>query len=194
MNSYEYKEKIRQCLAKSDLIPLWEDIINNTVKGWTPGLALEYMIPRAFELEGESEVIYPFEVPTPNQFSQNGAVVMEQIDGAVYLMRNNLWFLLETKDHDTNLNSLPFMKLSSQLDFRPSNVMGAIFSSTGYTKPADLRAYLRNGRILLWEMDDIDYCLRYSSFTEGMNIKFKQAVLNANYHYPLKPIPQIDEQ
>lgn len=60
----EYREKI-QALDLSDLQDLWKRIeARDTKPDWEPGKAFEYLILRAFELEGAA-VTYPFSVTLP---------------------------------------------------------------------------------------------------------------------------------
>jgi hypothetical protein len=66
-----YRHRITQCNT-SDLIRLWEQIQIRATSGWDPGKALEYLVIRAFEIEGAA-VTYPFAV-------RMGGSIVEQID------------------------------------------------------------------------------------------------------------------
>ncbi len=71
----EYQSRI-QSYGRPQLLTLWDHIQRNETSDWEPGRALEYLVIRAFELEG-AEVAYPFAV-------QMGGTIVEQIDGAVH--------------------------------------------------------------------------------------------------------------
>lgn len=185
MNPTEYKEKIRKYSSKGELISLWEEIQKDQVKDWAGGMALEYLIIRAFELEEGVDVEYPYSVKMTVNINPNEPL-MEQIDGMVFLVKYNLYFLIESKDYSSNINITPISKLGDQLARRPANIIGAVFSSKGFTYPALNQMVLTNrSKALLWESDDIDYCLRSSTFSAGMLKKYKHAVLTGFYDLPL---------
>ncbi len=115
----EYQSRIQSTdrwrsltFGESQLLNLWEYIQRNETPDWEPGRALEYLVIRAFELEG-AEVAYPFAV-------QMGGTIVEQIDGAVHT--NGLSCLIECKDQAGNVNIDPIAKLRNQLLRRPPAV------------------------------------------------------------------------
>ena len=60
-------------LKWSELLQLWSQIENGHTPAWRDGEAFEYLILRAFELEG-AEVVWPYTVQIQD-------TVVEQIDG-----------------------------------------------------------------------------------------------------------------
>jgi hypothetical protein len=83
----EYEARIQK-LRWAGLQKLWEAIKRRDTPDWDAGKAFEYVILRAFELDG-ARVRWPYPV---NLFGEE----MEQIDGSVAV--NGLYALLETKD------------------------------------------------------------------------------------------------
>lgn len=121
-------------LGDSGLLDLWNRIKERQTEAvnWEPGKAFEYLILRAFELEG-AEVRWPFSV------DMEGSIV-EQIDGVIY--SDGLSVIVESKDlTDPNrVNIEPIAKLRNQLLRRPSGSIGVIFSKSGFTEPAIMLA------------------------------------------------------
>ncbi|NJM49276.1 MAG: hypothetical protein HC860_26425 [Alkalinema sp. RU_4_3] len=78
------------------LLELWTAIQTGDTPGWDPGKAFEYLVIRAFELEGAA-VTYPFSVNL-------GGTIVEQIDGAIY--SDGLSCLVEYRTHLTSSGSL----------------------------------------------------------------------------------------
>ena len=151
-----------------ELRQLWTDVRDGlTVSGWPPGKAFEYLVLRAFELEG-AEVTWPYEV-------KPDGTVIEQIDGAVYA--DGLAFLLEVKDHRGNIGPEAIAKLRSQLLRRPSTVVGVVFSKTGFTEAATLLTrYMMYETVLLWEGAELSFALEKGKMREGLKTKFRHAV------------------
>lgn len=87
----EYEARIKT-YNLDDLIRLLSQIEAGNTPDWDAGKALEYLIIRAFELEG-AEVLYPYSVRIDEEEE------LEQIDGAIYsdavsythLCHNQLW-------------------------------------------------------------------------------------------------------
>ena len=170
----EYRKKIQK-LNENGLLNLWKKIqlpivtsINNT-PGWDSGKAFEFLILRAFELEG-AIIRWPYSVKL---FKEE----IEQIDGVIHFPDINLSVLAEFKHYSKNLSIEPVAKLRNQLLRRPSNAIGSIFSTTGFTEPAlILTQFLAPQTILLWESDHIDYCLKKKCFKKGILEKYYHAI------------------
>lgn len=160
----EYKLAIQACDHNS-LLTLWNDIKNQNTPNWDAGKAFEYMILRAFEIEG-AEVDYPYPVKMQNQ-------IVEQIDGFVHT--NNLSVIIECKDYkDRKINVEPFAKLRNQLLRRPSPTIGAIFATTDFSEPAmTLASFMFPQTILLWEKAEIEYSLNTQTFCSNLITKYK---------------------
>jgi hypothetical protein len=187
MKPSEYQLKIQQYNSHEELTQLWEEILADQAKDWAGGMALQYLIVRAFELEG-AEVKYAFSVRKPTSHPQNNKP-MEEIDGVVYIDNGILPVLIESKDKDSNVNNDPISKMGNQLSRRPKNVLGAVFSSKDFTPAVyDLADLAHTHKILLWNSDDIDYCLRTKTFVPGMIAKYHHAVETGQYDANLKTL------
>lgn len=164
----EYKAKIQR-KQRPGLVRLWNTIIAGNTPGWESGKAFEFLILRAFELEG-ALIRWPYSVSI---FGEN----VEQIDGVIHFDDINISILTEFKDYSKNLNFEPIAKLRSQLLRRPSNAIGSVFSTMGFTDPAlILSQFSAPQTILLWEKDHIDYCLRNGCFKNGLLKKYRHAI------------------
>jgi len=164
----EYRIRIR-AFERNKLITLWDEICMNNTPDWSDGKALEFLILRAFELEGAS-IRWPFSV---NILNEN----VEQIDGVIHFNDINLSVLAECKDHSKNIKIEPISKLRNQLLRRPSGAIGAVFSTTDFTDPTlILSQFLAPQTILLWDRDNIDYCIRNAYFKGGLLKKYWFAI------------------
>lgn len=164
----DYKGKI-QCYDWEQLHNLWQDIRNDSTPDWAAGKALEYLILRAFELEN-AEVRYPYSVSN-----------VEQIDGVIYI--ENIACIIECKDTTDSLNFEPIAKLRSQLMRRPSAVIGSLFSRSGFTAPAlRLMGSIQPQTILLWENNEIDYCLKNKAFCITLIKKYHAEIEYGGYY------------
>ncbi|MGA0556888.1 hypothetical protein ACO2Q8_09580 [Larkinella sp. VNQ87] len=175
----EYIDKIQRT-SKDGLIKLWEKIIARTkVRGWAKGKAFEFLILRAFELEG-AIIRWPYSV---DLFDEKN---VEQIDGAIHFNDVSFSVLVESKDHVTPLNIEPISKLRNQLLRRPSSTIGCIFSTSGFTAPAlTLAQFLAPQTILLWEPNHIDYSLKNGFFKEGLLKKYRHAIEQGNTNFDI---------
>jgi hypothetical protein len=109
---------------------LWDsiEIRDTATAGWDAGKVFEYLVLRAFELDG-AKVKFSYTVRLFNE-------EIEQIDGAIHYA--GLSCLSESKDFtdDLKVNIAPIAKLRNQLLHRPSGIVGLAFSRTGFTNPA----------------------------------------------------------
>jgi hypothetical protein len=135
--------------------------------GWDPGKALEYLLIRAFELDG-AQVRWPYSVPL---FGEE----VEQIDGSVCV--NGLYGLVESKDETENVAIGAIAKMRNQLLRRPAGTIGLLFSSSGFTTPAIQLAYFTLPQaILLWSKDEIDYAIREKMIAQLVELKYRECV------------------
>lgn len=157
---------------------LWRRISDgDSPEEWPAGLAFEYLILRAFQLEG-AEVIWPYTVDLDAQ-------VIEQIDGVVYV--GALACLIEAKDREEATNFEPIARLYGLLNRRPSGALGSIFSREGFTAPAKtLARFLAPRTILLWEQEDIAFALEHQRMSAGLLAKYRYAVQYGLPDYPLR--------
>jgi hypothetical protein len=159
----EYQYQI-EALQWDGLRSLWTEIERRNTPGWEPGKAFEYLVLRAFQLDG-ARVRWPYSVKL---FDEE----LEQIDGVVYC--GGLACLVESKDFTDFLVSVePIAKLRNQLLRRPGNALGLIFSRTGFTSPARKQSYFALPQtILLWEGKEVEYALEQESICSPLLEKY----------------------
>lgn len=178
-----YERAILQKKDSLSLLKLWEEHAEKEfdIEFWKKGKLLEYLVLRAFELEREGCVTYPFEVDAP-VLTENKKPI-EQIDGAIHV--DGLYALVECKDYSSRKISIePLAKMRNQLARRHSSVFGMFFSATEYTAPAEiLVGYMAPQLIILWTKDDIECCLKNACFIQCMKEKYRRAVENCEYNY-----------
>ncbi len=176
MTDDENKAKIQRISSRSGLLKLWSQIDSGNVPNWDSGKAFEYLILRAFELEG-AKVQYPFSVVKNSQS-------IEQIDGVIY--SDGLSVLCECKNETKAVNIEPLAKLRNQLLRRPSGVIGTVFSRSGFTEPAiTLAEYSSPQTVLLWEGRELDFALKQTFMRKGLLIKYQYAVEQTVPNYNL---------
>ncbi|MFY0522996.1 restriction endonuclease [Archangium gephyra] len=149
--SEEYIRKIKRIKKPADITRMYRQLQSGTsLRDWPEGKAFEYLVLRAFELEG-AEVTWPFSV-------RRDGKELEQIDGAV--QDGGLYCLLEMKQYKDSIDFDAIAKLRARLARRPTQAMGAIFSIRGFTDPAKVLAQFSTPiNVLLWDADDIEYGL-----------------------------------
>ncbi|WP_156804738.1 restriction endonuclease [Synechococcus sp. PCC 6312] len=148
---------------------LWESIENRSTPEWGSGKAFEYLVLRAFQLDG-ADVKYPFSV---RLFGEE----VEQIDGVIYC--SGLSCLVESKDFadKVNVDITPIAKLRNQLLRRPESTLGLVFSRTGFTDPARHLSYFSLPQtILLWSGEELRYALEQESICELLQLKYRVCV------------------
>jgi hypothetical protein len=163
----EYEKKISE-YGWDALLSLWKQIEDRKSDSeWGAGRAYEYLILRAFQLDG-LKVRWPYNVGG-----------LEQIDGVVY--SDGIAFLIECKDHVEPVNIEPIAKLNHQLSRRPPNAMGIVFSYSGFT---DSAVRLTPPRILLWQGDEVSYAIRKRYMRGGLMEKYCHCIENGlpEYH------------
>jgi hypothetical protein len=149
------------------LLTLWEAIKVSKTRGWQLGKAFEYLVIRAFQLDG-AEVRYPYSVRLDGD-------EIEQIDGVVYV--EGLACLVECKDQSTAVNIEPIAKLRNQLLRRPGAVIGSVFSRQGFTDPAlTLARFTAPQTILLWTGEEVEYALRKNYFCRALIAKYHNCI------------------
>jgi len=165
-----HQDKIAKYSLKA-LRKLWSAIESEDTPGWEAGKALEYLVLRAFQLDG-AEVTWPFSVRLADD-----EVDTEQIDGVIYL--DGLACLVECKDYRRPVNIEPIAKLRNQLLRRPASTLGIVFSRSGFTTPARLLAqYIYPQPILLWSGEEIRFALDrgQGAMREGLRTKYRHCV------------------
>ncbi|GAX34338.1 restriction endonuclease [Nodularia sp. NIES-3585] len=151
-----------------DLMRLWSEIkAKNTSNFWDAGKALEYLVLRAFQLDGA-------EVAWPDSVKIKGKIV-EQIDGVVYT--DSLACLIECKDTTEEVNIEPIAKLRNQLLRRQATAIGSVFSRTGFTEATvTLTGFVAPQTILLWGGEEIEYSLQHKFICKSLVKKYRVCV------------------
>jgi hypothetical protein len=162
----DYEKEIKS-LDWDGLRRLYLQIEVRDTTGWEPGKAFEYLVPRLFELDG-ARVRWPYNI------NLHGHII-EQIDGAVQAA--GLHCLLECKDENDPLAIAPLAKMRNQLLRRPPSSIGLLFSTSGYTKPAQLlTGYLSGQTILLWHPEEIKQALDRRGIVSVLEDKYRVCV------------------
>lgn len=173
----QYIEQIIRYATHADLLTLWRAIAEKATPEWPDGKALEYLVLRAFELEG-AQVRWPFRVHVADE-------EVEQIDGVVYT--DGLACLIECKDEAKPVNVEPIAKLRNQLLRRPSATIGIIFASQGFTEPARILAgFVAPQTILLWSGVELSYALQHRFMRAGLLMKYHQCIERALPDYNIR--------
>ena len=173
----EYKRRIdKYDLAR--LLHLWEAVKAGNTPDWEPGKAFEYLVLRAFQLEG-ADIRWPYMVKIHD-------VQIEQIDGVVY--SDGLACLVECKDHEQPVAYAPIARLRSQLLRRPAGAIGIVFSGRSeFTDPAlTLTRFTAPQTILLWRPDDVDYVLSQRRMRRALIEKYRHCVENGVPDYNVR--------
>jgi hypothetical protein len=172
----EYEQRITS-YGWDDLLNLWSQIQSGDNPDWEPGKALEYLVLRAFQLEG-SEVIYPYSVVIEEE-------ELAQIDGAIY--SDGLSCLIECKDLAERANIEPLAKMRNQLLRRPASTIGVVFSRNGFTYAAiALARYIAPQTILLWTGDEIEYALGLRQMRPSLLAKYRFCVQQGIPNYRIQ--------
>ncbi len=163
----EYQRRVL-ALGYEGLWALWQGLrAGVSPPEWPAGVLLEYLLLRAFQLEG-AEVTWPYRV------YRNG-VLLEQIDGVVYF--DGVSCLVECKDMTSPVDALAIVKLKSQLLRRPRTTFGALLCTGKISEPASsLMEMLPPPDVLLWQGEELEQALREHRLLEGMRRKLRHAV------------------
>lgn len=166
----EYASRVK-AMGWSRLRAFHERLVEGRVEGWEPGKAFEYLVLRAFELEGAT-VTWPYVIQLS---APESAGETEQIDGAIY--SDGLACIVEAKDTVKSMSVDPIAKVRNQLLRRPASTVGLIFSRGGFSRSAlSLVRFAAPQTILLWTGDEVAHALKYREFREGLQGKYRLAV------------------
>ncbi len=161
-----YQKRIAR-FQRRDLLRLWQSIQKGNTREWEAGKAFEYLVLRAFELEG-AEVRWPYSVPLEE-------AELEQIDGVIY--SDGLACLVECKDIAEPINVEAIAKLRNQLLRRPAATVASIFSRSGFTSPAvTLARFMAPQTILLWPGYEVEFALQNRCMRRGLEAKYRHCV------------------
>jgi hypothetical protein len=167
VSEVENKEKIA-ALDWAGLIELWKRIERrSTAPDWPSGRAFEYLILRAFELDG-AEITWPFSI-------REGKNTLEQMDGVIYV--HGLALICEAKDYESDLNFEPIARLKHKLSRRPPGTIAACFASRGFTEEA-LRLTQKSSPqdVLLWYGSEVAAALVNKKMSEYLLAKYRHMV------------------
>jgi hypothetical protein len=167
---------------RAALLSVWERLDGGPLAGWENGKAFEYLVVRAFELEG-AEVQYPFTVTTKT------GLPIEQLDGVAYF--DGLTVIFEAKDWKGPVNVEPLAKLRSQLARRPSSTIGAVFTgcrtTSAFTEAArQLAGFFAPQTVLLWSGEDVHFSIERGKMRQGMLVKMRHMVEQVMPDYDLR--------
>ncbi|MFP2930856.1 restriction endonuclease [Pyxidicoccus sp. 3LG] len=164
-----YRERVR-ALDSAGFHRMWQVVHErDNLVGWPSGKALEYLLLRAFQLEG-AEVTWPYEV------RKDGAL-LEQIDGAVYF--DGLSCLIEARDWQASLDFLVIAQMKARLLRRPRMTLGAVFATGTFTEASvQMAEFVPPPDVLLWNGDEISWAIEHGTLREGMRRKLRYAVEN----------------
>ena len=152
-----------------ELRSLWNRIKGRDTPDWPPGKAFEYLVLRAFNLDG-ADVRWPY----PVSLHGNGEVI-EEIDGSVRV--GGLYGLIESKDESGNIAIAPIAKLRNQLLRRPAGTIGMVFSSSEYTEAALLLAQFSLPQaIQLWTGREVEFALTSERICNLCERKYRACV------------------
>lgn len=166
MKDFEAVAKIR-ALGWAGLRDLWVKIQADDTPDWPPSFTFEYLVVRAFDLDG-AVVRWPYR-------SILDGVVTEQIDGVV--VAAGLHALIESKAQKDSVTIEPIAKLRNQLMRRPVATIGLFFITSSYTPPALILAkYLTGQTILLWHSTEIDFALETEKIVLLLQAKYLACV------------------
>src|SRR6202008_5001778 len=112
MPTREEYEAQAQGMGWPELRALWNQIKLRDTPDWAPGKAFEYLVLRAFDLQG-ANVRWPYTVSLYGQDE-----IVEEIDGSVKI--GGLYSLIESKDEEGKIAIAPIAKLRNQLLRRPA--------------------------------------------------------------------------
>lgn len=180
MTDRAYQAQI-QALGWAELRVLWEGILAGNTPDWEAGKALEYLILRAFELDG-AFVRYPYDVRLQDE-------TVEQIDGVVHI--GHLSCLIEAKDYaeDRKVNFEPIGKMRNQLLRRHAGAIGSVFSVSGFTEPALVLAdFIAPQAVLLWGRNDLNHVLSSEKICDALLKKYRHFVEEGHAYFVLAPI------
>ncbi|WP_275900295.1 restriction endonuclease [Pyxidicoccus trucidator] len=147
---------------------MWQVVHSgDNLLGWPPGRALEYLILRAFQLEG-ADVTWPYEV-------RKDGVLLEQIDGAVYF--DGLACLIEARDWSEPLDFLVIAQLKARLLRRPRMTLGAVCITGTFTEAAiQMAEFLPPPDVLLWDGEGLCSAIEHGTLREGTRRKLRYAI------------------
>jgi hypothetical protein len=165
--SGEYQRRVL-ALGHEELLKLWSGLrVGIAPADWPPGVLLEYLLLRAFQLEG-AEVTWPYRV-------YRGRVLLEQIDGVVYF--DGVTCLVEAKDVTRAVDTVALVRLKSLLVRRPRTIVGALFITGEFSEAAfSLAEMLPPPDVLLWKGKELEWALQGRRLLEGMRRKLRYAV------------------
>ncbi len=180
-NEINANTRLFQGFSHEHLLRIWDEVIEPWVypaKGLhdlSAPVAFEYLIIRAFELEG-AEVSYPF---MAQPFSDSR--ILEEIDGAIYLP--GISAIVESKCFDQrNVTSDQIGQLRNKLINRPSYGIGCFFARTSYKESAYKQAQMASPQcILLWDGEEIKEAFKNQKLVEVLQEK------NRRFFEDLKP-------
>ena len=166
---HEKEALAKRLVDRAELVALWKQIKAGQTPQWERGDAFEYLIIRAFDIEG-LHVRWPYHVTLPQKVG-----TVEQVDGAVYFQERG--FLIESKDQHRPKDIEPVAKLRIRLERRPPGTMGIVFSTRGFTVAAEVFAQFSSPmNVLFWGQEDVEYALAHGKMRDVLTYKMQYAI------------------
>jgi len=154
---------------RADLLRVWEQIKDGDSLDWPDGKKFEYLVIRAFELEGAS-IRWPYVVSLKGMPG-----IAEQLDGAIYL--HDRAFIVESKNLSEPAAIESLAKFRFRLERRPPGTMGVLFSSSNFSLYTEIFAHFATPmNVLLWERQDLDFALPRAQMVSGLKRKMRYAI------------------
>ncbi|MBV8048871.1 MAG: hypothetical protein JO171_17110 [Paludibacterium sp.] len=162
-------QKCASSWNRAEVLRLWAQIKESMPSDWPTGKQFEYLVIRAFELEG-IDVRWPYTV-----LLKGVPGVVEQIDGAIYLHKQA--FIVESKNLSEPAAIEALARLRFRLERRPPGTMAVLFGFSDFTVATEVFAqYASPMNVLLWNRNDMDYALTRGQMAQGLEDKMQYAI------------------
>lgn len=173
-------EREAKTWSRDDLLRIWARIkARQPIPGWPQGKPFEYLVVRAFDLEG-LRIRWPYAVTYRQKLG-----IVEQNDGFIYL--GDRPFLVESKDLSDPLEVESVAKLRFRLESRPPGTMGVLFNSSRFSLATEVFAQFAVPlNVVLWRGQDFDYALPIAQMAAGLQAKLDAATERRTPLFPLE--------
>lgn len=169
----DYRQRI-QTFDHAAIVELWQAVRRNDTPDWQAGRAFEYLVLRAFQIEGAT-VRYPYSVSIEQ-------MPVEQLDGAVH--SDGISCIIECKDQTTNVDFAAVAQLRTRLMRRPPSAVGVLFSRSGFTAPTiKLSHFVASETIILWDGEQFNDALVKRRLRTSLIAKYRRLIEDGAAYY-----------